>query len=166
MSLTLQFFHGAPRWRVPSAMYLRCMFVLACAATPLGAQQAPLVLTRQQLAERIDVFSGFTNGNVLAIRSDSGTLLVDTQSARRVGLVDSALKALGAGTVRLIITTHYHGDHIEGNAHFRAQGARILAHRNVPLQAVKDTLIASWNNWHRAPAVPEALPSMGFSDST
>ena len=46
--------------------------------------------------DRIDVFSGFTNGNVLVIRADTGTLVVDAQSARRVGLLDSALSALGA----------------------------------------------------------------------
>jgi glyoxylase-like metal-dependent hydrolase (beta-lactamase superfamily II) len=143
--------------------------VVACfvctAPAPLGAQQV-LVLTRQALAPRIDVFSGFTNGNVLVLRSDSGTLLVDAQSARRVSLVDSALIALGAGPVRIVINTHYHGDHIEGNAHFRAKGARVLAHRNVALQAVKDTTIASWDNWHRRAAAPEAIPTMAFSDST
>jgi glyoxylase-like metal-dependent hydrolase (beta-lactamase superfamily II) len=132
---------------------------------PLAGQQV-LVLTRQQLAQHIDVFSGFTNGNVLAIRADSGTLLIDAQSAKRVGLVDSALASLGAPTVRLVINTHYHGDHIEGNAHFRARGARILAHRNVPVQARKDTTITSWENWHRTPAVPDAIPTATFSDSS
>ncbi|MGH7714285.1 MAG: MBL fold metallo-hydrolase [Gemmatimonadaceae bacterium] len=140
--------------------------LLACAAPARGSGQHVLALTRHALTDRIDVFSGFTNGNVLAIRSDTGTLLVDAQSARRVGLVDSALTSLGARPVRLIIDTHYHGDHIEGNAFFRAKGARILAHRNVALQAVKDTVIVSWENWHRTPAVPEALPTAGFSDST
>lgn len=139
---------------------------LACAPMASLSAQQVLSLTRHQLGDRIDVFSGFTNGNVLAIRSDTGTLLIDAQSAKRVGLVDSALSALGAAPVRLIINTHYHGDHIEGNAHWRRKGARVLAHENVPRQAVKDTVIAAWDNWHRTAAVPEAFPSMGFRDST
>jgi glyoxylase-like metal-dependent hydrolase (beta-lactamase superfamily II) len=135
------------------------------AGTGTGAAQQ-LVLTRTPLTPRVDVFSGFTNGNVLALRSDTGTLLVDAQSARRVSLVDSALTALGAQPVHVVINTHYHDDHIQGNAFFRARGARVLAHRNVPSQAAKDTVIASWNNWHRTPAERDALPDVGFSDST
>jgi len=139
---------------------------LVAAPVTAAAQQPPLVLSRQQLTSRIDVFSGFTNGNVLALRGDTGTLLVDAQSAKRVELVDSALRSLGAGPVRTIINSHYHGDHIEGNAHFRAKGANVLAHRNVQRQAVKDTVIASWENWHRIPAAPGALPTASFSDSS
>jgi len=139
---------------------------VGCGAPLSVSGQQALSLTRHQLTDRVDVFSGFANGNVLAIRADSGTLLIDAQSARRVGLVDSALASLGAGPVKLVINTHYHGDHIEGNAYFRAKGARILAHRSVSVQAAKDTTIVSWDNWHRAPAAPEALPTMMFSDSS
>jgi glyoxylase-like metal-dependent hydrolase (beta-lactamase superfamily II) len=139
---------------------------LGCGAPLSVSGQQALSLARHQLTDRIDVFSGFANGNVLAIRTDSGTLLIDAQSARRVGLLDSALSSLGAGPVKLVINTHYHGDHIEGNAHFRAKGARILAHENVSVQAVKDTTIASWDNWHRTPAASQALPTMTFSDSS
>ena len=146
----------------------RCLIlslIAFAAVRDVRAQQVP-TLNRHQLSDRIDVFSGFTNGNVLALRTDSGTLLVDAQSARRVGLVDSALAALGARPVRTIINTHYHGDHIEGNAYWRRKGARVLAHENVPRQAAKDTVIASWENWHRTAAEPEAIPSQGFRDST
>ncbi|HJU76292.1 MAG TPA: MBL fold metallo-hydrolase [Gemmatimonadaceae bacterium] len=139
---------------------------LLLAGAKLGAQQGVLKLTRHVVTERIDVFSGFTNGNVLAIRADTGTLIVDAQSAKRVNAVDSALTALGALRVVLVINTHYHGDHLEGNAYFRGKGARVLAHRNVPVQAVKDTVITSWEGWHRKPAAAEALPSAGFTDST
>ncbi len=153
--------------RRPVKSFCRMVFVAAACIAPMAVSgQQVLSLTRHQLTDRIDVFAGFTNGNVLAIRADTGTLLIDAQSARRVRLVDSALSSLGAGPVKLVINTHYHGDHIEGNAHFRAKGARILAHRNVGVQAVKDTVIASWDNWHRTPAVPEALPTMAFSDSS
>ena len=154
----------APRWRVAVA---RVFFAVATTALPVASisAQSVLQLTRTQLGDKIDVFSGFANGNVLSVRSDTGTLLIDAQSARRVGLLDSALTALNAPRVRLIINTHYHGDHIEGNAHFRANGARVLAHENVSKQAAKDTTIDSWENWHRVAAVPEALPTNGFRDS-
>jgi glyoxylase-like metal-dependent hydrolase (beta-lactamase superfamily II) len=148
-----------------SLCYLGLASVGCGAPLSVSGQQA-LSLARHQLTDRIDVFSGFANGNVLAIRTDSGTLLIDAQSARRVGLLDSALSSLGAGPVKLVINTHYHGDHIEGNAHFRAKGARILAHKNVSVQAGKDTTIVSWDNWHRTPAALEALPTMTFSDSS
>jgi cyclase len=161
-------FRGANSRELSARWALLPLLVAAAAASGFlepAAAQGVLALTREQLTPRIDVFAGFTNGNVLALRSDSGTLLVDAQSAKRVGLVDSALASLGAASVRLVINTHYHGDHIEGNAHFRAKGSRVLAHRNVAVQARKDTLITSWNNWHRTAAAADAIPTDSFADS-
>lgn len=122
-------------------------------------------ITMQQLRPTIHVASGFENGNVLIVESDSGLLLVDAQSARRVAALDSAIRRVTTRPVRLVIDTHYHGDHVEGNAHFRSQGARVLAQRSVPIEAAKDTLIADWGNWHRTALTADALPTQTFDDS-
>ncbi len=98
---------------------------------------------------------------------DDGTdvLLVDAQSDRRVGLADSSLRALTARPVTTVVTTHYHDDHIGGNPHWKAQGARLVAQCNVAVQARKDTTITEWREWHRTPAPADAQPTRCPADS-
>ena len=103
---------------------------------------------------------------MLILASDSGLLLVDAQSTARVSALDSALRSVATHRVRVVVNTHYHGDHTEGNAHFRQLGATVIAHRNVAVQAAKDTTIADWDNWHRTPLAPAAMPTKAVDDSS
>ena len=122
-------------------------------------------ITTKQLRPGIWILSGFANGNILVHDDGTDVLLVDAQSERRVGLADSALRALTARPVHTVVTTHYHDDHIGGNPHWRAQGARLIAQCNVAVQAKKDTTITEWRDWHRTPAPADALPTECFTDS-
>jgi glyoxylase-like metal-dependent hydrolase (beta-lactamase superfamily II) len=131
----------------------------------LRAQAAPLRIETTRLADNLLVISGYTNGNILAIIADTGVVLIDAQSARRVPQADSALRTVTMRPVRLVINTHYHEDHTSGNAYYRSRGAAILAHRNVPIQEARDTTIAEWKDWHRTPAVPDARPTRVFDDT-
>jgi glyoxylase-like metal-dependent hydrolase (beta-lactamase superfamily II) len=149
-------------------MRLLPILLVILAVTPLSAQtQSGDVegISVESLRGGIRVFRGYANGNVLALPTSAGTLLVDGQSAKRVAELDSALGIAGLRNVKVVVTTHYHGDHLEGNAHWRAAGARVLAHANVIKQAVKDTNIAGFG-WHRTAADPAALPTTSVADST
>ncbi|MBK8059929.1 MAG: MBL fold metallo-hydrolase [Gemmatimonadetes bacterium] len=123
----------------------------------------------QAVRPGIHVVSGFENGNVLVLASDTGLLLVDAQSHQRVSALDRALARLLGGRsphrVRAVVNTHYHGDHTEGNAFFRQLGATVIAHRKAAMQAAKDTTIADWDNWHRTPLAPAAMPTQLVDDS-
>jgi len=111
------------------------------------------------------MLSGFANGNILVHDDGTDVLLVDAQSDRRVGLADSSLRALTTRPVTTVVTTHYHDDHIGGNPHWKAQGARLVAQCNVAVQARKDTTITEWREWHRTPAPADALPTQCLADS-
>ena len=156
---------ASPRRAV--AMLVVALALTIAGSREAGAQGAPPVMqiTMQQLRPTMYVASGYANGNVLIVESDSGLLIIDAQSAKRVAELDSAIRTVSTRPVRLVINTHYHGDHVEGNAHFRAQGAQVLAHRTVPVEAGKDTVIAEWGNWHRTPLATESLPTRTFDDS-
>lgn len=140
---------------------------LARATSAQGATPDPRIMriSVEPLAGGARVLRGYTNGNVLAVPTGNGTLLVDGQSATRVAELDSVLRALSLGGVRWVVTTHYHADHLDGNAHWRAAGAEILAHESVSRQAVKDTTIDDWK-WHRTPAAAAAMPTRYVADST
>lgn len=150
-----------------SAACASLLAVVCLSAPELEAQDAApwMQITVRPLRPAMHVASGFANGNVLILESDSGLLLIDSQSAKRVGALDSAIRAFTTRPVRVVINTHYHGDHVEGNAYYRARGAQVIAHRTVPIEAEKDTVIADWGNWHRTPLATEALPTRTFDDS-
>lgn len=141
------------------------LLLLVCLVAPAGAQQEVMTLRAERLTPNLTVLSGFANGNILALTGPDGTLLVDAQSAKRVGLADSVLASLGAPPVRWVINTHYHGDHVEGNALFRGRGAEVVGQERLPVQMVKDTTITSWGEWRRTPAVPATIPTRTFRDS-
>jgi glyoxylase-like metal-dependent hydrolase (beta-lactamase superfamily II) len=139
--------------------------LLALLATPAVAQQDVMVMRAERLSPGLAVISGFANGNILVLTGPDGTLLVDAQSARRVGLADSVLASLGAPPVRWVINTHYHADHTEGNALFRNRGAEIIGQEQLPVQMAKATAIAAWGDWHRTPADPASMPARTFHDT-
>lgn len=141
------------------ALVLGADHALAQVAPPAGG------LTVQRVRPNVHVAAGFENGNVLIVTTDSGTLLVDAQSAAHAAALDSALGRLRAPRVRTVVNTHYHGDHTEGNAHFRALGARVYAHAAARAQAAKDTVIPEWNDWHRTPLASAAMPTHDVRDS-
>jgi glyoxylase-like metal-dependent hydrolase (beta-lactamase superfamily II) len=140
---------------------------------PLGILVVPLLvngqdnvmqITTRQLQPGLHVFSGFANGNVLALETREGLVLVDGQTTKRVGSLDSALRAVTTAPVRWVINTHYHEDHTQGNAFFRERGARVLAHVRVPVHASRDTTITELE-WHRTPLPSGAMPTVTFSTS-
>lgn len=137
---------------------------LIAALPPVVRAQDPLVMRINEVAPGFQVISGFANGNLLAFIGRRSVLLVDGQSAKRVALADSALRTVTHLPVTVVVNTHYHDDHIGGNPHWRAEGARILAHAAVAAEARKDTTITEMS-WHRTPADPGALADQVFADS-
>lgn len=146
---------------------LRLLFLASLTVAPgrASVQEAPGSIRVERLRASIHVASGFENGNVLILASDTGLLLVDSQSAKRVAALDSAITRISAQPVRVVVNSHYHADHTEGNAVFRQLGAAVIAQRNVSLQAAKDTTIVEWDNWHRTPLASAAMPTRLIDDS-
>jgi glyoxylase-like metal-dependent hydrolase (beta-lactamase superfamily II) len=123
------------------------------AVAPAAPAQTPLRVTL--LKPGIELVRGGESGNVLVVEDGEGLLLVDAMGA---GDREALGAALGerAPRVRMVVNTHYHEDHIGGNAAFAVR-AVTMAHESVPMEARKDTTIALLD-WHRRPAPPDAIP--------
>ncbi len=129
------------------------------------AQDRPSGMRLRTLQPGVHLISGYANGNMLVVETDSGLVLVDAQSAKRVEAADTALRTVTQARVRYVVFTHYHEDHTGGMVHWRESGAQAVAHRAVPAQMEKDTIIVEMGNWHRERAIPEAFPDHTFEDS-
>lgn len=74
--------------------------------------------------------NGFGGGNVAASIGADGILLVDNMYEAVTPKLINALKTFSDSSIRYVVNTHFHADHIEGNSVLSANSA-IIAHENV-----------------------------------
>ena len=107
------------------------------AQTPQPAPGAALPFTLKQIAPAvyaaIDNSKGEAGANSGFVVGDEAVLVVDTfenAAAARAWLGE--IRMLTKLPIKFVVNTHYHLDHVAGNAVFAKEGASIVAHRNVP----------------------------------
>ena len=61
---------------------------------------------------------------------EDGLLLIDAQDEPAVPRLIARIGEISNKPVRYVINTHWHADHVGGNAVFAKQGAAIIAHDN------------------------------------
>ena len=85
----------------------------------------------------IDCVNGFGGGNVTASIGDDGILLADDMYATMTGKLKTSLSTISTKPVRIVLNSHFHGDHIQGNFNFQ-KSAVIIAHENVSKRLIKN----------------------------
>jgi glyoxylase-like metal-dependent hydrolase (beta-lactamase superfamily II) len=102
-------------------------FFLAHAATAqFGTQPAELSLI--EVREDIYVIHNpGVPGNVTALVTDEGVLLVDNKFAIDFENIMDLLESVTDEPVVYVVNTHYHGDHSGSNALLQERGARVIA---------------------------------------
>jgi len=106
----------------------------------------------------MDCVDGFGGGNVAASVGSDGILIVDNMYAVMAPKLKASLKQLADAPVKIVVNTHFHGDHIQGNSVFRETSA-IVAHENtaknlienkavktIPMIRIKDRTIITFND--------------------
>jgi glyoxylase-like metal-dependent hydrolase (beta-lactamase superfamily II) len=68
--------------------------------------------------------------NVGLFAGPDGVLLVDAQNEPAVPRLQAEIAKRSSAPVRIVIDTHWHFDHVGGNAVFHKQGAAIIAQEN------------------------------------
>lgn len=121
--------------------------LLAALAVPLVSLSAACVLAQAPAGEdrfasvevrahpvrdNVYMLTG-AGGNIGVSVGADGTLIIDDQFAPLAERVTEALNDLDGGAPKLILNTHFHGDHVGGNPVFGRTGT-IVAHDNVRLR--------------------------------
>ena len=71
-----------------------------------------------------------TGGNLLVSIGEQGVLIVDDQYLNRVPAFIERIRGLGGNGVDVVINTHWHADHAQGNRVLGAGGSWIISHLN------------------------------------
>ena len=103
-------------------------------------------------------------GNIGFSVGDDGIVLVDDQFAPLADRIKAALKSITDKPLRFVINTHYHFDHIDGNANFQ-KDAPVIAHDNVRKRLESGGTPGNFGSVRQEmkPAAREALPILTFS---
>lgn len=121
----------------------------------------PVVAT--ELAPNLYMITG-PGGNIGLLTGSDGKLLVDTGIPPRTGDLMKVIEGKGgAGAPRMVIDTHWHGDHTGGNEAFAKAGASILSHPQCRTWLSSDHTNEFLGSTSKA--LPEvALPKLTFTE--
>jgi cyclase len=144
---------------------LKSALGLAVAAgLPAGAfarGKSAAAVTATALNDRLLLVSGL-GGNVLALRSDQGLLLVDTGAAGATSKLQSELKKFARGAkVTTVINTHWHTDHTGGNDVFAKAGAKVISHAKAAQRMAVDQYVP-WEDRYLKARSRLAVPTEVF----
>ena len=131
-----------------------------CLGFYVQAQQTPPKVTLVPVAGPVYMLQG-SGGNIGIVADAAGIFMIDAMFERVTGEIREAIKSLpGGDRVRVLLNTHWHADHTDGNKAF-GPGAVIIAQENVrTLLAHDQTLMGG-----QTKALPaSALPDVTFSD--
>lgn len=103
-------------------------------------------------------------GQVVPIAGSGGLLVVDSDYAEMSDKVLEALAELGAGPPRVVIDTHWHFDHVGGNAAMADAGAVIIGHESLRRHMAAPQHIEVIDTDVPA-SPPSALPTVTVADS-
>ena len=140
--------------KIFSTLRLTALTSVLLASQPLAAADrfADVNITTQQVTENVYMLQG-AGGNIGVSSGTDGTLIIDDQFASLAGKIESALRELGGDRPRIVLNTHYHGDHTGGNAEFGRTGV-IVAHNNVRARLLAQDELP-----------PSALPLVTYTES-
>ena len=114
---------------------------------PQEVIQAPSLLPTEPLSDRVILISN-APGNVLALETDNGNVLIDSGSATLAPSVQLTIQeTLDASNVHTLINTHYHADQSGGNALFGEAGAAIHAHEITRQWLSSDYYVPAEERW-------------------
>ena len=148
----------APRW----------MFAQAPPAQPtdrvaqMRASGATTEIKATKLYDNVYLLQG-AGGNMAVQTGPDGKILIDSSFSSAVPRLREALKSLSADPAHLLINTHWHIDHTDGNEGMHQAGFTILAHSMTRERLSKPWEIKLFGI--SGPAAPDAaLPAVAFDD--
>ena len=130
------------------------------AAAQAPARPPPLKV--EQLRPNVALVVG-AGGNTTVGYGVDGVAIVDDKVVQASDALIATLKTIDPRPVSLVINTHWHFDHSDGNAALAKQGATIVAHANVKVRMAKGgTITMGTRSTDYAPSPPEALPKRTY----
>ena len=102
-----------------------------------------------------------SGGNILVLPGKSGKLMVDSGFATSRRQVSEALASLSTDPIRMLVNTHWHFDHTDGNEWVHSAGAAIVAQAKTLQRMRREQTIPEFEGVY-PPSPAGALPTVTF----
>jgi cyclase len=132
--------------------------------TQMKAQAANATLTTTKLGGNLYMISG-AGGNIVVLDGPDGKIIVDSSFSTVAAKLKAACDAISPAPMKILINTHWHIDHTDGNEALHNAGATIIAHENTRTRlSTPQHLAALGLDFPPAPAA--AWPQQTFTEGT
>src|ERR1700733_837148 len=128
--------------RITLAALAGTAVLFAGAAHAQAPDFSKVEITTSDLGNKTYMLQGQGGHITVAVGSD-GIIMVDSQFAPLHDKIKAAIAKISPLPVKYLINTHYHGDHVGGNAAFHRDGATIVAHDNIRLRMAAGVINAT-----------------------
>jgi len=128
----------------------------------MRAQMGAVPLQTLKLRDNLTMLYG-PGGNMVALNGSDGKVLVDSSFLTVAPKLKQALDDLGPVPLKILINTHWHFDHTDGNAPMHEAGATIVAHENTRKRLSSPQDLQAMG-MHFPAAPPDAWPEITFAD--
>lgn len=142
---------------------LALIFFSSLAATQAvgqGQDFSKVEMKVQKVAGSVYMLEG-AGGNIGASVGEDGIVIVDDEFLPLADKIEAALKGIADKPVKVVLNTHWHGDHTGGNPHF-GERAPIVAQENVRKRLVTG---GTTRFGKTEPAPKTALPIITFEEN-
>ncbi len=144
---------------------MKRMTLIVCLLIPFSiagvqAQQNRIEISLTPVAGPVYMLQG-GGGNIGVVADPLGVLMIDAMETPSSDQIRAAIKSLpGGDRVRVLVDTHWHSDHTDGNKTL-GLGATIIAHENVRSLLSREQGLLG----RKTTPLPEAaLPNITYSD--
>ncbi|MEP3209738.1 MAG: MBL fold metallo-hydrolase [Maribacter sp.] len=131
----------------------------------LAKEIGNIKLNLDTISENYYVISGEgVAGNIGVFVGENDVYLVDNQWSALVPRIKDIINSITDKPIGLIVNTHFHFDHSNGNVLFRKEGVPIIAHANARQRMTQRQVLRGFGSVVQKPYPAEVLPNLTFID--
>src|SRR5712672_4215596 len=128
--------------RINIALLAGAALLVAAAANGQGVDYSKVEIKTTDLGNKTYMLEG-QGGNITVAVGTDGIIMIDSQFSPLHDKIKTAIAKISPLPIKYLINTHYHLDHVGGNAAFHRDGATIVAHDNIRLRLAAGTTNAT-----------------------
>jgi cyclase len=145
------------KWITITALAGAAVLFAGAANAQQGVDFSKVEIKTTDLGNKTYMLEG-QGGNITVAVGTDGIIMVDSQFAPLHDKINAAIEKISPLPIKYLIDTHYHLDHVGGNAAFHREGATIVAHDNLRLRLAAGVINATTGK-KTPPSEADAIPT-------